>query len=258
MFDWLVEIFHQAPYPTVAVVFLVCGLGFPFPEELVLIAAGYVCFKDMAHLAPMILTCIAAILAGDLIPFGLGRIFGTRLLRLRPMRILVNKRRLSTFDRWFRRRGDLVIFLARFLTGVRIVAYFTAGTMRMSVARFIALDLLGIVLVVPILVGVGYSSGSFIDQAIEKVQKVERGLLWGVGIAAVVIGIWYWLRRRRRQASAEPSETFVGPTVRPAPEESAGEAPPGVEPSAERGVERGVEPGAANTPDSDDTSSDPR
>ena len=246
MFDWLVETFNQAPYPSVAVVFLVCGLGFPLPEELVLITAGYVCFKGLADLTPMILTCVAAILVGDLVPFMLGRIFGTRLLRLRPMRILVTKRRLSTFDRWFRRRGDLVIFVARFLTGLRIVAYFTAGTMRMPYARFITLDLLGIALVVPLLVGVGFSSGAFIDQAIEKVQTVERGILIGTGSGLLLFGIWYWLRRwRRRQQTAGPSETFVGPSIEATPVEPE-------EPEAEASQKPGEDP----PPDeSDDASS---
>lgn len=215
MFDWLVDSFANAPYPTVAVVFMVCGLGFPLPEEIVLVTAGYVCFKGLASLTPMILTCSGAILLGDLVPFTLGRVFGSRLLRLRTLRILVNRRRLALFDRWFRRRGDLVIFFARFLTGLRIVAYFTAGTMKMSFVRFIALDLIGIALVVPLLVGIGYSSGHIIDEAIDKVQQVERGIL----IAAVIAGLsligWYWLRRRRKHLTPRPSDTFVGPTIRP-------------------------------------------
>jgi len=217
MFDWLVEMFANSPYPSVAVVFLVCGLGFPLPEELVLISAGYVCFKEIAALAPMMLTCSGAILLGDLVPFALGRIFGTRLLRRRTMRVLVNRRRLALFDRWFRRRGDLVIFLARFVTGLRIVAYFTAGTMRMSFLRFIALDLAGIVLVVPLLVWIGYSSGHLIDEAIEQVQRVERGILIATVAGLVALGLWYWLRRRRKHDAPRPADTFVGPSVEPDP-----------------------------------------
>ena len=36
MFDWLVETFTAHPYLAAAVVFLICGMGFPLPEELVL------------------------------------------------------------------------------------------------------------------------------------------------------------------------------------------------------------------------------
>jgi membrane protein DedA with SNARE-associated domain len=216
MFDWLVQTITDHPYLGVAAVFLVCGLGFPLPEEIVLVAAGYVCFKNWAALPPMITASAVAILAGDLFSFVLGRTFGPRLLRLRPLRVLINKRRLSTFDRWFRKRGDLVIFFARFVTGLRMVAYFTAGTMRMPYRRFITLDLIGIAVVVPLFIWLGYSCGNFIDEAIAGVQRAERGVLIAAGAAALLALLWFWLvsrRRRLRQATAAPSETFVRPSI---------------------------------------------
>ena len=215
MFESLVETFATYPYLGVAVVFVICGLGFPLPEELVLIAAGYVSFKELASVEWMMVACAASILAGDLPPFLLGRIFGARLLRWRPLRLLVNRRRLAQFDNWFRRRGDLVIFFARFITGVRIVAYFTAGTMKMRVSRFIMLDVLGILVVVPLFVGIGYSAGTFIDDAIAKVQQVERGILIAVGASLVVVLVW-WLWRRRRRArigASKPVDRFVKPST---------------------------------------------
>ena len=226
MFDWLVETFNDNPYLGVAAVFLICGLGFPLPEEIVLISAGYVCFKGLAELPYMVLTSVAAILVGDLVPFFLGRTFGSRLLRIRSLRMLVTKRRLAMLDRWFRKRGDLVIFFARFVTGLRIVAYFTAGTMKMPYLRFMTLDLIGIGLVVPVLVWVGARFGNIIDDAIEKVLQVERGLLIAAITGGLILVGWYWLRRRRRQLVAGPSETFVGPSIDPDADSGADSAEP--------------------------------
>ena len=127
MFDSIVQAIADYPYLGVALFFLICGLGFPLPEELVLIAGGYICakFPDKAQLGLMMLWCGGSILAFDLLPFVLGRIFGARIMRLRWLRITFTRKRLATFDRWFRRRGDLVIFLARFLAGIRVIAFFT-------------------------------------------------------------------------------------------------------------------------------------
>ena len=217
MFDWLVSTFTEYPYLGVAVVFLVCGLGLPLPEELVLISAGYVCFKGFARPDLMMASCMGAILAGDLLPFFLGRIFGPRILRLRTMRLLLSRQRMAMFDRWFRRRGDLVIFFARFVAGIRMVAYFTAGTMKMPYHRFLILDLTGIALIAPLLVYVGYSFGNVIDDAITKVQKVEQTLLITAGIAAVLVVGWWYLRKRRKakELIEGPAETFVGPSQPP-------------------------------------------
>lgn len=229
MFDWLLETFALYPYLGAAVVFLACGLGLPLPEEIVLVSAGYACFKGFAHVGWMMGACAASILAGDLVPFLLGRTFGPRLLRLRPLRMLVNRRRLAKLDKWFRRRGDLAVFFARFVPGLRVVAYFTAGTLRMRAMRFLVLDLAGIALVCPPLIWVGYHFGDVIDEAILRVKQVERGILWTViGAAVVLIVVWsVRQRRRQRELARTPAETFVAPTVPPAEptEERAREYP---------------------------------
>jgi len=215
MFDQVVIFLEQYPYVGVAAVFLLCGVGLPLPEEIVLLAGGYVCatWPERATLHWMMVWCAGAILAGDLLPFVLGRVFGARLLRLRWMRILVTKQRLAMFDRWFRRRGDMVILIARFIAGLRVVAFFTAGTMKMPWRRFLLLDGLGIALIVPLLTWLGYHSASFIDDMIANVKRVERGILWAIVGGVLVLGLWFWLWRRRRSLRRERrlGETFVQP-----------------------------------------------
>lgn len=228
MFDWLVDTFTQNPYLGVGVVFVLCGLGLPLPEEVVLVTAGYVSFKGFADPVWMGATCAGAILFGDVVPFLLGRLFGPRLLRLRPLRMIVNRRRLAKFDVWFRRRGDLVVFFARFVPGLRVVAFFTAGTMRMRPWRFLLLDGAGVLIVCPPLVWIGYRFGATIDEAVRRVQEVERGLLWGVLASGLAFLAVRWLRRRRRarELARVPTDTYVSPRVRrPAEAKTEGEAP---------------------------------
>jgi membrane protein DedA with SNARE-associated domain len=220
MFDQLVQAITDYPYLGVALVFVLCGIGLPLPEELALIAGGYVCakFPEKAQLHWMMLWCAGGILTGDFLPYLLGRVFGTRVLRLRALRLIVNKSRLAQFDRWFRRRGDLVIFIARFVPGIRVVAFFTAGTMKMLLRRFLLLDALGIGVSVPVLVFLGNRGAGVIDRVIERVQQVERGIVWSVGAGVILLGLWFWMARRRRQRlrlMATPAETFVEPQVPP-------------------------------------------
>ena len=211
----IIQTITDYPYIGAAAVFMLCGLGLPIPEEIVLLAAGFVCakFPDKAQLLPMMGWCAAAIVAGDTIPFLLGKIFGVRLLRLRWLRYFITKRRLAMFDHWFRRRGDLVIVISRFMPGLRVVAFFTAGAMKMRWTRFLLLDGLGIALIVPLLTWLGYRSAGFIEEAFTAVQSFERGLLWGIIIAVLLLTGWLWWRRirRARQHSRDLKETFVQP-----------------------------------------------
>ena len=94
MFESLVETFSAYPYLGVALVFAVCAIGLPLPEEIVLIAAGYVCakFPDQAHVGWMMFWSATSILGFDCVPYLLGRVFGTKLLRIRWLRVIVTRR----------------------------------------------------------------------------------------------------------------------------------------------------------------------
>lgn len=245
MFDQIVAAITANPYLSVAVLFVLCGLGLPLPEEIVLLAGGYICAKGHAELPWMMAWCAGGILVGDALPYVLGRVFGVRLLRLRWLRYIVTKQRLASFDRWFRRRGDWVILIARFLPGLRVVAFFTGGTMKMSWRRFLFLDGLGIVLIVPLLTWLGFHSASFIEGVIATVQKVERGILWGAIGGGLLLAIWLWLWRRRRRLARQrrPTETFVQPQ-RPVQGPAAAAAVPPPTPVPEPPAAEAPEPAA--------------
>ena len=258
----IIQTITDYPYIGAAAVFLLCGLGLPIPEEVVLLAAGFVCakFPDKAQLFPMMGWCAAAIVAGDSIPFLLGKVFGVRLLRLRWLRYFITKRRLAMFDHWFRRRGDLVIVISRFMPGLRVVAFFTAGAMKMRWTRFLLLDGLGIALIVPLLTWLGFRSAGVIEEAFTTVQSVERGLLWGIIIAALFLAGWLWWRRARRsrQSGRDLKETFVQPRTpvdgsapddaREAPDTGDHASKNGAEDEAADQAAPGARPDAARAP----------
>jgi hypothetical protein len=80
-------------------------------------------------------------------------------------------------------------------------------------SRFLLHDGLGIVLLVPLLTWLGYTSAGLIEEMIETVQKVERGLLWGSIAGTLVLAgcLWWWRRRRQLRQRSEMKEAFVQP-----------------------------------------------
>lgn len=193
---------------------LLCGVGLPIPEEIILVGAGYVSYKNLAHPGLALATCVVAIVAGDLMPFMLGRVFGPKLLRLRLVRGWISQERLANFDDWFKRHGRLTILVARFLTGIRIPAFFTAGSIRMNMVRFLLMDMLGVMISAPVLIWLGMHYGDKIDEVIDWVRTTERGVLILVltGVLCGAAYVWWRLRRRKRLlGSMDVRETFVGP-----------------------------------------------
>jgi membrane protein DedA with SNARE-associated domain len=261
MFDWLVETFSAYPYAGVALVFLACGLGLPMPEEVVLLFAGYLCYQGLADTPTMMGVAIGSILLGDLIPFAAGRIYGPRLLRIRLMRMLVTPERLARFDRWFRRRGEFVVLISRFIAGIRVVSFFAAGTMRMSWMKFLALDLAGIIPIAMGLIWLADHYGGAIQAVIEQVRKIERGILIAGLAGGATLGVSYWLRWRRKQQLlvGGPAETYVEPTKK-TPETAPSPDPTGATPSGTvpEPAESPGDPSEAPIDPPADDSTDPR
>ena len=63
----------------------------------------------------MLVVSMIGVLAGDSTMYWLGRIYGTRILRFRPMRKLVTLERLKMVREKFAQYGNRVLFVARFL-----------------------------------------------------------------------------------------------------------------------------------------------
>ncbi len=186
---------------------LLCGLGFPSPEEVALLYSGVQLYLGNVDFLKITLVCSAAILLGDSLPYWLGRHYGLAALKLRWVARLLHPERFAKLERRFASHGNWAIFTCRFLPGLRIPGYFVAGTMRMSFWRFILLDSLGVLLSVPASIYLGKLFGSKLDELKDKVHELHIWLPFGaLAIVLIVVGRG-WLKRRERAALDETPPT---------------------------------------------------
>lgn len=177
-----------------------CSVGFPWPEEAVLLAAGYAAHNHPdtgVELVPAILICAFGVLLGDSLVYSLGRYIGPPALQRWPFRKHFTPRRIRRARLQFRRHGGKILFPIRVVPVVRAAAHFTAGTLHYSYWRFLLWDGLGAALVVPVSVWLAYYFGEEIESAL------RHGKFW-VGVAAgTLLGAWLvWVLARRRFAAA--------------------------------------------------------
>jgi membrane protein DedA with SNARE-associated domain len=176
---------ERSTYVGLFLVLVLCGLGLPVPEELPLLTGGFLVYRGVTQYPTTLAISFVGVVAGDNSLFFLGRHFGTAVLRylefVRP-RTLPRIERLKMF---IDRHGNMAIFYARFLAGVRALVYLTAGSAGMTPRRFIIYDALGAVISVPLAVSVGYFFGDQIDLAIRYLGGFDRVVL--VAVAACII-----------------------------------------------------------------------
>src|SRR5512145_2332461 len=107
------------PYVCVLVVLITASFGVPIPEDIPLLTGGWLCYKHYAVLPIMIAFGMLGVLTGDICLFVMGRRFGHHIVEHRFMRRLVNPSRLLLAEHLFEHHGIKIIFVGRFLPGLR-------------------------------------------------------------------------------------------------------------------------------------------
>jgi membrane protein DedA with SNARE-associated domain len=193
-------------------ILLLCGFGLPIPEDISLIAAGYLSWKTFdpdpapklyVHLAFAV--CLVAVLAGDTIAFFFGRRYGRRVLASNLARRYFTPKRQLRVRAYFRKFGSKVVLVGRFTPGLRFTIFFTAGTLHVRPAVFFIYDFMAAAFSVPVLVYLAYFFGEQIDKVIRYVRNAEHGILVAIVIAAVVVTVK--LMRRRKRLAARMAAT---------------------------------------------------
>ena len=135
--DILIALFTDYGYFAVFFILLICGFGVPIPEDITLVAGGIISGLGFADVHTMFFVCMAGVLLGDGTMFMLGRTFGERILNFPPIRRILPPHRFAHVQEKFAKYGNWVLFVARFLPGLRSPIFVTAGMSRqMSFLRF--------------------------------------------------------------------------------------------------------------------------
>jgi membrane protein DedA with SNARE-associated domain len=201
MFDDPVSWTIEHGYPVLFGMLLFSGLGIPIPEDVPLIAAGVLARHGGMSVLEASVACSVFVLCRDLAVYGLGYRFGETLLENRWGRKLVREKDLRRVEGKVRDNGAAVVFIGRFLPGLRAAVFFAAGKAKIPPAKFLAVDALAAVVSIPAFIVAGYLCAANIE-ALMQVLREFRGLL----ICAAILGSALFLLRLHRRSDAAEQE----------------------------------------------------
>ncbi len=181
----------------------VASIGFPLPEDIALLTAGYACYEGYAHLELMVPLAMFGVLSGDLFIYYLGRRWAANLFEHRWIRWIASPERLDIVREHFHNHQIKTVCIARFLPGMRAVVFLTAGVVRMSLLKFLLADGLAALGSVPLFLGLGYLFGHSIER---KVHEVEHIL---VIVAILVAGFWLIWHTYSRSAKTREVKRLI-------------------------------------------------
>ena len=189
--QWVVDLFAQYGYAAVFFGVFLENAGLPVPGETMLLAGAALAQFGRLSLAWVVVCAIGGATLGDNLGFFIGRRGGRRLAER-----FIPPARMRDFDRYFEQHGAKTVFVARFITGLRVVGAILAGGSGMPWPTFLVYNAAGAVAWSVTFGVVGYVLGKSWDTLEHFVGGA--GL---AGLIAVAGFILIWYLRARRESS---------------------------------------------------------
>jgi membrane protein DedA with SNARE-associated domain len=144
------------------------------------------------------------VLLGDAGIFLLGHHYGSRMLKWRLVARILTPKRYAMVQEKFVRYGNRMLFIARFLPGMRTTVYISAGiSHRVSFTRFLLIDGLAALISVPFWVYLGYFGADNHEWLMKWVSRGQSSLWALVGLVVLaVLVMWWWRQRQHQQCNA--------------------------------------------------------
>lgn len=202
--ELLITFFSSYGYWAVFFVLLICGFGVPIPEDITLVSGGVISGLGYTNVHWMLVVSMLGVLIGDSIMYWLGRIYGEKILQFPLIRRVATPERFEQVQQRFEKQGWKLLFIARFLPGLRAVVYLVSGiTRRVTFTRFVLVDFFAAIISVPIWVYLGDFGARNLDWLEAQIRKGQIAI-W---VVLLIVGIVaYWKFRKHRQSKSSTTQ----------------------------------------------------
>ena len=182
----------------------VCGLGLPLPEDIPLILAGAMVARGNMDLAMAGVCAWAGIIGGDCILYFLSRKYGMGITRVPFVGKHITRERVERVEKLFERYGVGVVAVCRLVAGLRAAMVVAAGVTRYSFLKFVIVDGIAALFSGGLFLALGYWFGTRLDWLMGEIKQWQHVILGVALTAAIVVGVWYVIQRRRKHVPHVP------------------------------------------------------
>jgi membrane protein DedA with SNARE-associated domain len=179
----------------VVVLMAIESTAIPLPSEIIMPLAGWRLVLDEGHGVPHVLLAgfwgAVGSLIGSLAEYYVSRAGGRPFIEKYGKYILITHKDLERADRWFQTRGELTVFIARMIPGVRGFISIPAGIARMNIVRFSIFTFIG---ALPWTIGLAWG-GYLLGDNYDTIRDVSKP--FDIPIAAVIIVVVAWFLWKR-------------------------------------------------------------
>ena len=130
-------------YPGVFVLMVLESMVFPIPSEAVMPFAGFLIVTGQFTFTGVIIASTLGSIVGSLASYAMGFYGGKPFIKRFGKYLLLDAHDLEITERFFAKRGDLTIFISRFIPIIRHLISIPAGLGKMNLWKFVIYTILG-------------------------------------------------------------------------------------------------------------------
>jgi membrane protein DedA with SNARE-associated domain len=202
------DFIRDVGYPGLFLMIVLESTMVPIPSLLVMPFAGWLAAEGVYSLPVILAINGAGALTGSLLSYWLGGAGGKPLLLKYGKYVFVKPDDLRKTEEFFARHGAWTVFIARFVPVARHLISIPAGVARMRLPVFILQTFLGAMIWGGGLMVFGYVVADRWESIAKSAKKVDMVIAVVIVLAAVVIAIrWYRKRRAAQRAGSATSAT---------------------------------------------------
>lgn len=192
---------EKTGYASVFILMTMESMIFPVPSEAVMPFAGFLIEQGTFTFRSVILVSTLGSIVGSLISYYIGYYGGMPFVKRFGKYALLDADELEATERFFKRRGELTIFLCRLIPVVRHLISIPAGTGKMNIWKFSAFTILGAGIWNAFLTYVGYVLKSNWDEVMKYSHIIDIVVvIFLLGIVALYV--YRRLKKERRRFSS--------------------------------------------------------
>ena len=160
--------------------------GLPVPGETILLVAGYFSSTGEFNIALVMLIAAVGAVIGDNIGFAVGHHFGRAFILRVGRFVFLTPKRFEHMENYFKSHGNKTIFVARFITGLRVFAALLAGASNMRWRTFLFYNVTGAILWSIVITTLGFLFGESLPILIRWVGRSGTILVVAGVVGAIV------------------------------------------------------------------------
>lgn len=193
-------------YIGVFIILMLEVVGIPFPAETTLTLSGIAWSTGKLSLIPLVIMAALGNIVGSTIAYFIGKYLG-RYIILRFGRFVgITEKRLDRAEAQFRKYQSGVIFVGKFIAGIRVLIPYLAGINETRFVRFTLFNSLAAVIWVATFV----TLGDYIGKLWKNYHKVFFHYLTpSIIVLCVLIGLYIWWKvfEHRREKRRDEKES---------------------------------------------------